>query len=56
MVGQFPVHPGPLDNTGTGVIHVTAGAGGGRSITGDLTNEGTLRWTPTPPWRSTALP
>ncbi len=31
-----------LDNTTTGVIHVTGGSGGGRSITGDLSNEGTL--------------
>ena len=34
--------PGQLDNTATGVIHVTHGAGGGRWIEGDLTNEGTL--------------
>ena len=40
--GSFLSIPDALDNTGTGVIHVTAGAGGGRSITGDLTNEGTV--------------
>ena len=40
--GSFLSIPDGLDNTDTGVIHVAQGAGGGRSITGDLTNEGTL--------------
>ncbi len=31
-----------LDNTSTGVVQVSQGAGGGRLINGDLTNEGTI--------------
>ena len=34
---------GTLTNAATGVIEVRPGSGGGRSLTGDLTNEGTLR-------------
>jgi hypothetical protein len=40
--GGFLSIPDVLDNAAVGVIHVARGAGGGRSITGDLTNEGTL--------------
>ncbi|HVS38085.1 MAG TPA: hypothetical protein VMS17_21180, partial [Gemmataceae bacterium] len=40
--GSFLSLQDGLDNTATGVIHVTAGSGGARSITGDLSNEGTL--------------
>ena len=40
--GSFLSIPDGLDNASAGVLHVTRGAGGGRSLTGDLTNEGTL--------------